>query len=286
MDFTIYQSILHPKCLNLRRIVVQPKGAIVATRCFLRLMTQSYEGCARIHKAEACPMHLDFVKEFGVSPRQSQRSRKSDFVYFGLKERIIIGDLKPGQTIGEQQIAVDYGCAQGTVREALIRLDNNGLVIRNDYRGTQVSPLCRNEALQMVLIRKQLEKAAARRVASKLPDEVYRNLKLIMNAMYCTAQDGRIYLCSEFDRRFHGLLFAQSGLAGLEPILNRCAIHMHRFTLNGRTEKVNADDVFQRHSHILECYRTGTPDEAAEAISEHIDFLIKTWILDGTEEAI
>ncbi|MDD7909607.1 GntR family transcriptional regulator [Pseudovibrio exalbescens] len=215
-----------------------------------------------------------------MSPRSSKKSRKSDFVYYGLKEKIIIGALKPGQVLGEQQIAAEYHCAQGTVREALIQLDNNGLVCKHDYRGTHVAPLCRDEALQMVYIRRQLEQVAARRVASKLSDEGFEELKLVVAAMHKTAADGRTYLCSEYDRKFHGLLFRESGLVGLEPILNRCALHMHRFTMNGRTEELDAEDVRRRHTHILEVYKYGTPDEAEREVGNHIDFLIETWMPD------
>ncbi|HFA59489.1 MAG TPA: GntR family transcriptional regulator, partial [Rhodospirillales bacterium] len=72
--------------------------------------------------------------------------RKSSAVYHALRRAILLHRVPPGQMLLEQQIASTMGCSQGTVREALLRLEQDGLVERRGYRGTCVSDTSEAEA--------------------------------------------------------------------------------------------------------------------------------------------
>src|SRR4029434_3333263 len=74
------------------------------------------------------------------------KERKSNAVYHSVKRAILLRRLEPGQALLEQQIAAAMGCSQGTVREALLRLEQDGLVARRGYRGTVVSTTSLEEA--------------------------------------------------------------------------------------------------------------------------------------------
>ncbi len=226
------------------------------------------------------------ISRFGISPWPTSSNRKSDAVYHYLKEKIIVGKLKPGEAIAEQQVADTCDCAQGTVREALFKLQQTGLVIRHDYKGTRVAGISRAEAMEIIQIRRQLEEQAGRIVASKITEEVRNRLFEILDAMCQAADAGEVYLCSAYDRLFHATLFHQANLTGLEPILERCALHMHRVTLFDRSFPLNTSDVHALHSRIIETHCNGTPEEAAEAAGQHVSFLFNRWIADHTFEGL
>ena len=68
-----------------------------------------------------------------------KRARKSDAVYQDLKRMILTGLLTSDSPITEQALAQEYGCSQSTIREALMALQEYGLVVRRGYQGTFVT---------------------------------------------------------------------------------------------------------------------------------------------------
>ena len=121
-----------------------------------------------------------YVKEGDVL---GLKIRKGNAVYHLLKTAILLRDLKPGEAIGEQAIAARMGCSQGTVREGLLRLQEDGLVQRRGYRGTFVSETTIEEAAEMAAIRIQLEAAASRRAAERFGPEERERLIEVLDRM-------------------------------------------------------------------------------------------------------
>ena len=193
--------------------------------------------------------------------------------------------LAPGAAVAEQQIAATCDCAQGTVREALLRLQQSGLVVRHDYKGTRVADVHRAEVLEMARIRTQLEEQAGRLVASKITRETRDHLFEILDAMCQTAQDNETYLCCALDHMFHATIFNLTELKGLEPILHRCAMHMYRVTLSHRDIPLNPEGIYEQHSLIIEAHCKGAPEDAAKAARHHVEFLIDKWMSEKTFHA-
>ncbi|KZL19521.1 HTH-type transcriptional regulator McbR [Pseudovibrio axinellae] len=222
------------------------------------------------------------ISRFGISPWSTSSNRKSDAVYNYLEEQIIVGALKPGDAIAEQQVADACDCAQGTVREALFKLQQSGLVVRHDYKGTRIAGISHAEAVEIVKIRMQLEEQAGRMIASKISSTVRDRLFEILDAMCQAADDNEIFLCSAYDRLFHATLFSQANLKGLEPILERCALHMHRVTLSHRDIPLDGSSIHEKHITIIESHCKGSPEEAARAAREHVSFLFDRWMSEHT----
>ena len=97
--------------------------------------------------------------------------RKRDALYHALKKSILLAEFEPGVALTEQHIATGFGCSQGTVREALMRLEQDGLVARRSYQGTVVASTSLAEAAAMVTIRMKIESASVMHTAGKLAPE-------------------------------------------------------------------------------------------------------------------
>lgn len=202
--------------------------------------------------------------------------RKGNAVYHVLKTAILMGDLKPGEAIGEQAIAVRVGCSQGTVREGLLRLQEDGLVQRQGYRGTFVSETSIDEATEMAVIRIQLETTAIRRTAKSYGAVERTRLTDILERMELASASGDSYALSELDRMFHLAMFEASGMPTLEPVLSRCALHMHRYTFANGAEKHDTNPK-KDHENILSALESGDGDRAADAVTLHIESVLKRW---------
>ena len=152
-------------------------------------------------------------------------------VYGHVKRRIMLNELKPETVLTELGLAHEIGCSQGTIREALLRLQEDGLVSRTARRGTIVTRLTADEAQEMLVLRRTIETRGAPRAAKACTSDLLTTLERIRAAMDEAAADQDEYRLIEADKDFHLAIFRASGLDALEQILVRCIMHSHRCKL-------------------------------------------------------
>ena len=209
----------------------------------------------------------------------SLRMKKGSAVYHAIKRAILLREVLPGEALLEQHIAGDMGCSQGTVREALLRLQEDGLVARRGYQGTVVSDTSPAEAAQMAQIRIRIETVGIRRAAEVLDSAELESLGRLVEQMEAASNSDDQYPCSELDRQFHLRIFRASGLTALEPILMRCALHMHRYTFGNAppTRRPHASPVAEQHEAILTALGKRDAEAASQIVQTHIEAVIALW---------
>ena len=116
-------------------------------------------------------------------------TRKSDAAYHSVRRSIVLGFFRQGEALREQKIARQLGCSQGTVREAFLKLERDGLVDRQGYGGTIVSSTSIEEAAEMARIRIQIECAGIERSVDSLSPAVYDALASLTVQMDQATQD-------------------------------------------------------------------------------------------------
>jgi DNA-binding GntR family transcriptional regulator len=199
--------------------------------------------------------------------------RPSDSVYTSLKRRILLNAVPPGGSLTELAVAREFACSQGTVREALLRLQEDGLVLRARNRGTTVTPLDAEVAVEMLALRRRLEIRAAMRAAAKATRLTVAELTDIQDRMDQAAQDDDAYGLIEFDTQFHMLIFRLSGFQALEQILLRCILHSHRQKLWEPRHRRSLRETAGRHRQIIAALQQGG-DALAAALGHHIDTIV------------
>lgn len=213
-------------------------------------------------------------------PTLAVGGKKSDRLYNVLKRAIILRDYGPGKQILEQSLALEFRCSQSTIREALINLSKDGLVERSGYHGTHVTDTSLEEAAAMVRVRLAIERSVARSIARSglHPDQT--SAAPLLAQMDDAHAKGDHYLGCELDRQFHAGLTEDAGMGLLSPILQRCALHIHRFTLSN----VEAPRSFfqeagvgAEHRMLLETLCRGSEDHAEAAIVAHLAHVLKRW---------
>ncbi len=208
--------------------------------------------------------------------------RRTDSVYHALKRAILLRERRPGDMLLEQELAQDMGCSQGTVREALMRLEQDGLVTRRGYRGTTVSQTSADEAALLAAVRIRIETSAAARATNAASTGDFDEMHAIVAAMRESEAADDTYALSELDHSFHGLVLRMAGLEGVQPILTRCMLHMHRHTVGNplrRTERGN-ENAADAHDALLTALETRDAGRAEEAAREHIESVIRRWSPD------
>src|SRR5215207_7844842 len=173
----------------------------------------------------------------------------------------MLGEIEPGATVTELEVAARFHCSQSTVREALLLLQEEGLVQRSHHRGTRVSILTEDEALEML---------RPRRVSDLVPA-----LRAQLAKMEAAAAADDEYALAEADREFHRRLFAEAKLPNVEPLLVRCLIHNHRYKMLNSRDQHDLHHAAQRHVVIIEAVeRRDTPGLVA-ALDHHISTIFE-----------
>ncbi|HHV64987.1 MAG TPA: GntR family transcriptional regulator [Peptococcaceae bacterium] len=106
-----------------------------------------------------------------------EKRTMADYIYNDIKEAITYLEYEPGEKLSEMQLAQKYGVSRSPVREALARLERDGLVVIKPQSGTTVSEISFKRAEDMNEIRRLLEPHAAKIAASVITDEQLQELE-------------------------------------------------------------------------------------------------------------
>ncbi len=201
--------------------------------------------------------------------------RPRDAIYANVKRRIVLNGLRPGMVLTELGLAAELGCSQGPVREALMRLQEDGLVQRSGHRGTSVTPLDPEEAEEILALRRRIEVRGALRAASNVDQAALDRLGELRTRMQAAAEAGDEYALITLDTAFHLDIFRLSGLRALEQILVRCILHSHRQKLWEPRHRRPLTETAARHGSLYERLAARDGPGLATALGEHIDTIVE-----------
>jgi len=146
-----------------------------------------------------------------------------------LRNLIVGGDLNPGDRIVESRVAKQLGVGQPTVREALVALEHQGLVVRKTNQGCIVTTLTRSEISQILKIRGELEVLAVELAAENSTDADIGELLEITGDMKSAADAKDIQAFFTHDFRFHERLWKASGNTFLPRLLSQLMLPLLAF---------------------------------------------------------
>lgn len=204
------------------------------------------------------------------------RSPMGAEIYAAILSRILVSDLGPGDKLTIDALAREFGVSQTPVREALHRLDAEGIVIRHHLAGYRVRPkITREQFEDMVEIRLLLEPAASRRAAERIaPDELANLSELAdeMRRLNDTRDDSGVPAYARFsqiDAQLHDGIAVGGRNAYIRDSLARLHPHVHLFRL-ASSAQITAE-ALDEHQRILDAIGERNPDAAAYAMRLHIE---------------
>ncbi len=209
-----------------------------------------------------------------MKTNMSASGRKSDEVYRGLRRQIILAELPAGQQLVELEVARQMDCSQSTVREALMRLQEDGLIVRQGYRGTVVSAVSAIEGQESLDIRARIESRAAHLSMGHFTPERIEVLSGLVRQMEAMAEQGDEYGLFELDQEFHHALYEAANLPALMPMLDRCSLCSHRYKITQSTTRRTLRDTALRHWKIVEAVQSGQAAELERVLFHHVASVI------------
>jgi GntR family transcriptional regulator, rspAB operon transcriptional repressor len=198
----------------------------------------------------------------------SIQRRAADLVFEQLHERIVSGVLAPGARLDPTEIAGELGVSRTPVREAILRLDSEGLVNRLPYRGVVVTGIDLRAAEEIAAVRIHLETLAAWLAVPRLTERALAEMH-DANAPIGEIADGRRPQpeFNELNRRFHMALYQCAGTPVLLRTIENLASQADRVRMHFNLRHSPAH---QHHEEILDACRRRDAESAAAATRDHI----------------
>ncbi|MGZ4653823.1 GntR family transcriptional regulator [Oryzihumus sp.] len=195
----------------------------------------------------------------------------SERTYAHLKRSILDGTHAGGVLVTEGEVAEAVGVSRTPVREALLRLEAEGLVRLYPKKGALVIPVSAQEARDVVEARELIEQWAADRVWARRK-EVLDDLATLLEQMRDARRRGAVAEFSEADRAFHERIVAGAGNAVLTRQYR--SLRERQMCLTSTAMRVadgRMDKAVQGHRQLLELLRSGTKAAFLAATRDHLE---------------
>ncbi len=197
----------------------------------------------------------------------------SEHAYDALRQAIASGEFAGGQRLTEQMLSERFGISRTPIRDALRRLEMEGLIAAGSGRGFRVAEWTRDEIDQVFTIRAMLESYAIERAASLATDEQIEELGRLSEIMIDRTppqSDEDFKVLADANERFHKLIIEAAQSERLARLISMTIDMALRF----RTYKMYSERDLKRsslhHREMVEALRARAPDWAASVMRSHL----------------
>ncbi|NLZ43653.1 MAG: GntR family transcriptional regulator [Clostridia bacterium] len=194
-----------------------------------------------------------------------------ELVFETLREAIITGQLPPGERLMEIQLAEELGVSRTPVREAIRKLELEGLVAMIPRKGAYVAGISLKDLIEVFEIRGALEGLAAALAAERITDEeldeIERHLVKAAEVIERADLNGMV----ELDTKFHSLLYKASRNERLAYTINNLREQIHRFRQTSLSYPGRMKVALEEHKAIVEAISARNPELARELAQEHVE---------------
>lgn len=195
------------------------------------------------------------------------RERAPEQVTNRLREAIVHGLLQPGDRLMQEELAERLGVSRMPVREALRRLEAEGLVVLQPYRGALVANLSSGELKEIYEIRVALETLALSFGVPKMDDESFNAMEVILRQMDAETDSANwLHLNSKFHTLLYGSADRQLLLEHVESLRNKSDRFLRLFA-SRRDRTAHAQ---QEHWEIFRACRERQVKQACSLLEEHL----------------
>ena len=194
-----------------------------------------------------------------------------DVVFNTLRQAILRGELKPGERLMEIQLANKLGVSRTPIREAIRKLELEGLVLMIPRKGAEVAEITEKSLRDVLEVRRALEELAVELVCEKITEEQIQDLKDAAEEFKESLESGDITRIAEADVKFHDVIYMATDNQKLIQLLNNLREQMYRY----RVEYLKRSDFHQQligeHEEIIETIESGQKDRAGQDVCQHVD---------------
>lgn len=192
-------------------------------------------------------------------------------VFSTLRNAILDGKLRPGERLVERDIAEKLGISRTPVREAIRKLELEGLVSHYPRKGVVVAGLSKEEVIEILAIRSVLEGLICRLAAEKIKDKEIERMEQILEQFQLEHENSNSRRVNQLHDRFHEVIYRAAGSPRLYELLSHLGEYIRKFAQVGYTKPGRTEEAMEEHTRILDALRTHDSQEAEFLAMRHVE---------------
>ncbi len=194
-----------------------------------------------------------------------------DVVFNTLRQAILRGDLKPGERLMEISLANKLGVSRTPVREAIHKLEQEGLVLMIPRRGAEVAQITEKSLRDVLEVRGALEELAVRLACERMTGQALGELNRAAERFEKTLGSSDITSVAEADVAFHDVIYMATDNQRLIALLNNLREQMYRYRVEYLKRGECHAQLLSEHQEIIEAITNKEVERAVEVTCRHID---------------
>ncbi|HWK71639.1 MAG TPA: GntR family transcriptional regulator [Burkholderiaceae bacterium] len=206
-----------------------------------------------------------------LPPLQLDRSRHAaPQVFDKLREFIVSLDLTPGTVLSRTDLAEAFGLSQTPIRDALIRLSEEGLVDIYPQNATVVSRIDIKAARQAQFLRRSIELEIVHQLASRSDPLLISRLQSHIDVQRANRGADQYPQFIAADRAFHRDMHEAAGVNALWELAQRYSGHVDRLRRLHLPESGKAERVIDDHQRLVDAIAAQDPARAQDVLRQHL----------------
>ena len=195
-----------------------------------------------------------------------------DVVFNTLRQAILKGELRPGERLMEIQLANKLGVSRTPVREAIRKLELEGLVLMIPRKGAEVAEITRQDMEDVLEVRTALEELSVKDACDHITDAQLSELKKASNEFKKALLEGKdLVTCADADMHFHDVILSATNNRRLIQMLNNLSEQMYRYRMEYLKDERTHKTLIEEHDAIRRALKKHDKVKAGAAIRVHID---------------
>jgi DNA-binding GntR family transcriptional regulator len=220
------------------------------------------------------------------SPRRKKKRLLREQVYNGIKDAIINGELQPGQRLIEEKLAEDMNTSRTPVREAIQKLEKEGLIYRLPRGGFAVKGISEEEVEEVFGLRGVLEGYAGYLATTSVKEEELKALQDIIKLEEASMKNMNTDEFIRLDSEFHDVLYRAAKNTRLYSLLNDLRDYMYRYRVIILRYQRKPQLAINDHKEMLAALKARNARQVEKLVRKHMTRgkdLIKKKIKQGQE---
>lgn len=194
-----------------------------------------------------------------------------DVVFNTLRQAILKGDMEPGERLMEITLANKLGVSRTPIREAIRKLELEGLVNMIPRKGAIVASISEKDMRDVLEVRITLEELAVKLAIKNMDEEDIEMLvKAGKNFENAVISHDIVEIC-EADVAFHDIIYNRTGNNRLIQIISNLREQMYRYRLEYIKDARTHSILISEHNDIIKCLKNKDVAAAQEAVREHVN---------------
>ncbi|MEY8354771.1 GntR family transcriptional regulator [Lachnospiraceae bacterium 54-53] len=194
-----------------------------------------------------------------------------DVVFNTLRQAILKGELAPGERLMEIQLAERLGVSRTPIREAIRKLELEGLVLMMPRKGAEVAKISEKSLRDVLEVRRSLEELAIELACRRMTSESVTELEKKQDDFRAAILKGNAMEIAETDEAYHDVIYKGTCNDRLVQMINNLREQMYRYRLEYIKDEDKRQILLLEHDNILNAVKQRKVEEAKEAMREHID---------------